>query len=183
MVCNSCSQEIARGDEYYTWEKRYGGPQYRHVSCGYPRQSDLSSAKTAQLHDAISDAQDQIASWDPDAESPDTSDLESFLSDVASTARDVAQEYRDSYDNLPENFQMGATGEALETVADELESWADEVESPSFSEDEPTYDEDPTESEEQIAKARQETLESWTENVRQEALDHLESQDVPEHQG
>lgn len=118
--CRGCGGPIEPGNEYYLWEKRYGGPQFRHVPCGYPRPTELSNRKTAQIEEAIQDA---------DFSSCDTEeDCQALLENIAQTARDVGEEYRDSFNNMPEGLQQGGTAQAMEQVAEELDSWADDLE-------------------------------------------------------
>jgi hypothetical protein len=194
--CERCREEILPGQRYFQWEKRYGGPRRQHVECGYPRPTQLSNRKTAQIEEAVMDA--DLSQWQPsipeewdgstDSIDVDVEHLRDLLSNVAETARDVGQEYQDSFDNLPENFQYGATGEALQEVAQELESWADEVEDFDPQSDEPDWpereeDEDgnPVSSDDEWREEVQEALDKWADDVRGEAEDKIS--EIPEYQG
>jgi gas vesicle protein len=193
--CTGCGEEIVAGEKYYEWEKRYGGPQRRHVACGYPRPTQLSNRKTAQIDEAVQDMSLPygelsivVDGWDGTTEQFNSeaegyvSDLTQALADVAQVVRDVGQEYQDSFDNLPENFQYGSTGEALQTVAEELESKADDLESWEPSSTEPDWPErDDDESLEDFAGRVEEAFQNWASDAQSEAEDACS--DMPEYQG
>jgi len=139
-ICTGCRQAIEPGQTYYTWKRRYQGSSYRHVACGRPMPSELSSRKTAQIEDEIINAEKALSaiSVEVPAERPedDSEDMgwvveeaRSILEQVASSARDVGAEYQESADNMPESLQYGYQAEAMREVAEELESWADDLES------------------------------------------------------
>jgi hypothetical protein len=179
-------REIRVGDEYYTWARKaaYGGTVYfRHVACGAPRLSELSSRKTVLIDEAVNDA-----SWDfspqvdeDGAYDGDFSDVTSTLEEIAEVARGVGEEYQASFDNMPE----GETAQRLEEVAQELDSWADELESfePSAQYEQPEREETPDgeESDEDYLQRCQEALDTWASDVVQEAQDACG--DHPEYQG
>lgn len=124
LACGKCKTTIAKGAGYRWTKPRYGPRKVRCLkpSCDF-RPSDLSSAKTATIHDAIEDARNEIDT----AESHD--DIQSILQSVADTAREVAQEYQDASDQW-----AGGNGNAeFQEKADTCESFADECESWSFS--------------------------------------------------
>jgi hypothetical protein len=182
--------EIRVGDSYFTWARKsaYGGTTYfRHTQCGGPKLTDLTSRKTAQIDEAVSEAVwDFSPTVDEDgAYDGDMSDVTSVLESIAEVARNVVQEYQDSYDNLPENFQYGPTGEALESVAQELESWADDLESfdPSVEYEQPEREEEPDgeEDDESYIQRCQDALDTWASDVISEAQDA--ASDHPEYEG
>jgi len=190
MVCRHCREEIAVGQEYYSWERRYGGKQHLHTSCRRPRPTELSSRKTAAIEEAVMDASFPEASFDmpsdgslPEAEAEGyLTDLRSVLEDVAGVVRDVGEQYQDAFDNLPENFQYGATGEALQQVAEACEEKASDLESFDFSADEPDWPErEDEESDEDFRGRVEETFDAWAQDMRSEAEDALS--DMPEYEG
>lgn len=199
-VCTGCREEITAGQRYYKWSKRYGGPRYRHVECGYPRPTELSDRKTAQIEEAVMDA--DLSSWAPeipedwdgDTESLDTSleGLTDLISMVVESARDVASEYEEGVNNMPDGLQYSPTAEAMNDVAQRLNDWADELEYFEPTTDEPDWperdrdedDEDAEWSDEDEAKFREKVAEvytEWADNARSEAEDKLS--DMPEYEG
>jgi len=194
--------EIRKGDRYFTWARKFGRSgvvYFRHVECGRPRMSELSSRKTVLIDEAVSDAVwdfspqvDEDGSYDGDV-----SDLTSTLEEIASVAREVGEEYQDSFDNMPENLQQGETGQALEQVAQELDSWADELESwepqaeyeqperpdeSDFTDGEDNFDEDAyKKAMEDWHSQCQDELDIWASDVLQEAQDACS--DHPEYEG
>jgi hypothetical protein len=193
-VCRACGKEVTPGQRFYTWKKRVGGSQYRHVACGYPRPSQLSGRKTAVIEDAIQDAENTISGWshdiDVENESPsfDYQDVKDALDTVADEAESVAGEYESSADNMPENLQSGYQAEAMRDVAERLNDWASELRDWNPSSDEPDIPERPEpEGEEYEHKweaycADYDTaVEDWMEMVRSEATDAMS--DMPEYEG
>lgn len=122
LTCGHCHETIPKGAGYHWTKPRYGSRKVRCLkpACAF-KPSDLSSAKSAVIHDAIDDARDQIQS----AESHD--DIQSILQSVADTAREIGQEYQDASDawaggNGHPDFQEKA--DQCESFADELEGWS-----------------------------------------------------------
>jgi|SRR5215471_20303901 len=179
FICSACREEIKPGETFYTWQKRYGGPQYRHVKCGYPRPSQLSNRKTAQVEDAIQDAHDTIGGLTVELTTEGTyegsliEDITGSLEAVADEAESVADEYESSADNMPEALQYGSQAEAMREVADELRTWADELRSWTPSEDEPDIQGNAIE--------QQDALDTWANDMKTEATDQMA--DLPEYQG
>lgn len=139
-TCRYCQQAVEPGQAFYQWTKRYGGPQYCHVACGFPRPSWLSGRKTAIVEDAIQDAGKDLGALtfelEQTAEPGDTvslddvvSDAQSVLESVADEAEGVADEYESSADNMPESLQYGSQAEAMRDVAERLREWADNLRS------------------------------------------------------
>lgn len=141
--CRGCGQKIEPGQDFYQWEKRYGGPQRRHVACGYPRPSELSGRKTAVVEDAIQDAQGELGKvtaalpveWDIDSDGTEfdltdvVEEIRGLLEPVADEAESVGDEYESSADNMPESLQYGSQAEAMRDVADRLREWAEDLRS------------------------------------------------------
>jgi hypothetical protein len=177
FVCSHCREEVAPGQEFYTWSKRFGGPQYRHVACGYPRPSQLSGRKTAVVEDAIQDAEEAIAGLGADGEAPEAliQDIQSTLEQVADEAESVGQEYESGADSMPESLQYGTQAEAMRAVAEELQSWADELRSFQPTSDEPDLDPEGDE------QANQDILDQWADDTKSEATALMEN--LPEYQG
>lgn len=181
--CTGCGEPIEPGQQCYNWSPRLSGKRFRHVSCGYPRPTELSNRKTAVVQEAAEDAQTAISEWSPELPEVDEntteleldcSDLESVLEDVATQAEDVAQEYEDGVSNMPDALQYSPTAEAMNEVAEELRSWADDLRSPDF--ETTVYGEGP-EGETDWQQAWDDALDA----ARSAAEDKLG--DVPEYQG
>lgn len=198
--CERCAQAIEPGQRYFKWALRSPGARsgtvfMQHVECGRPRPSQLSRRKTAQIEDAILDAEKAIGEWsltlDEDGEySPEWGDIESALSDVAGVARDVGQEYQDGFDAMPEGLQQGDVAQALEQVAQELDSWADDLESFDPDSDMPDWPNEPDEDDEgnvseddkqRYERAREQALYDWMDEVRSKAQDMFG--DMPQYEG
>jgi hypothetical protein len=193
--------EIRVGDEYYTWSRKMsrGGITYfKHVACGRPRPTQLSSRKTAVIDEAQNDTE-----W-PDVPSLDfegfegdptqfNADAEAFVEacreaaqTIGEVAREVGSEYQDAFDNMPEGLNQGETGQALEEVAQELESWADEIESWEPSSTEPDWPDpegypDDDEGRESLRDDIEATFGSWADDVLSEAQDA--TSEYPEYNG
>lgn len=193
-VCTGCREEITSGQKYYTWSRRFQGPRYRHVSCGFPRPTELSDRKTAQVEEAIQDAEGSLGgvSWtlganDEPGGTVDLGDVVSQINDilqeVGSSAEDVGSEYESSADNMPESLQYGSQAEAMREVAGELSDWADNLNSwsPSAEEsielDELGDDGD----REAWASEAQDKIDEAVQALVDEAIETM--QDLPEYQG
>lgn len=124
-TCGKCNKEIKPGDRYYTWSFRYGGTYLRHVSCGHPRQSELTQSKLSGVYAAQEDGQAAIDEWDGE----EASDIAQALNDAAEAAREVATEYEDGIQNMPDSLQQGSVAEEMQEKADAINAWADELES------------------------------------------------------
>jgi len=190
MTCRHCHEEIAVGQSYFTWQRRYGGPQYLHTTCRRPRPTELSDRKTAQIEEAVLDVVWPDATFDADdltgCVEAYLSDLQTTVQDVAAVVREVGEEYQASYDNLPENFQYGATGEAMESVAQELESKADDLESWEPDSTEPDYPDEPGDEadeaeREEYVQACETAFSDWASDAQSNAEDAFG--DMPEYEG
>lgn len=122
VQCGRCRTTIPVGGRYQYITPRFGSKQIRCMShdCRF-RPTDLSSAKTARIAEAIEDAQDQLDT----ATSHD--DIQSILGEVAQVAQEVADEYQEASDNWAggnghEEFQEKA--DTCSSFADDLESWS-----------------------------------------------------------
>jgi hypothetical protein len=115
--CSKCGERIEPGQGYYTWSFRYGGTYRRHVTCGRPRQSELTQSKMSEVYRAVEDAETDL----PEADSVEA--VTELVQGVGAVAQEVADEYREA----DEAFGgQGATEHAER--ADELEYWAQELE-------------------------------------------------------
>jgi hypothetical protein len=186
---------IRPGDRYYQWSRRFGrsgATYFKHVACGRPKPTQLSSRKTAQVEEAIEDA--TLAGSDtPEIDWDDVTaggtlelpqeDLESTLQGVAEEARNVGEEYTSGADNMPESLQYGQQAEAMREVGQELEGWADNLDSwqPSC-ETEITVPDDYDGSDDAKAVVQGLWDEAW-EALCQDAQDHLDGDSLPEYQG
>lgn len=200
--CRGCSQPIEVGQEVYNWKQRFGSTQYRHVTCGYPKPSELSNRKTAVIEDAIqdidlshwADAEELLTAAGDDATSVElpVDVIRDALADVASEAESVGEEYQSGADNMPESLQYGSQAEAMREVAGELQEWAGRLQDfdPSLSDvdlpDRPDREdaEDDEEHETAMQDWREEAvsvIEAAIEEAAGEANDLLG--EMPEYQG
>jgi len=118
-TCDKCGADIPPGSPYQWIKLRSGNKRARCVkfSCRF-RPTDLSTAKTAVIKEAIEDAEDLIAT------ASDYESIQSHLNDVASIARDVAIEYQDA-----SGAWASGSNDAFDEKADICESFADDLES------------------------------------------------------
>ena len=65
FICSGCREKIEPGEEFCTWQLRFGGPRYRHVKCGYPKPTELSMRKTARSRRRSGRRRD-IQGWKPE---------------------------------------------------------------------------------------------------------------------
>lgn len=192
--CTSCQGDILPGERYYYWQRRNMPVQMRHVSCGYPRPTELSSAKTAAVQDAVQDAQSALAGWQPELDGDGSytegiSEVESILEEVANVAQDVASEYEDGVSGMPDSLQSSPTAEAMNDIAQRLQDWADELsdlnvsEEPDLGDDWESFSsgEDNEATREEWMADREQRLQDWADEVRGEAEDKLS--EVPEYEG
>ena len=105
-TCVKCHKPIEPGQDRYEWSFRYGGTRRQHVSCGYPRRSQLTQSKMGAVYDVID------GDWGTTQE-----DVKTNLEMAAETVREVASEY----DEAAQSF--GGQGENAER-ASELDSYA-----------------------------------------------------------
>lgn len=113
--CGRCGVVIKPGDMYFHWSFRYGGTQFRCAE-HYPRQSELTQSKMADVYAAIEEAQDALQ------DATEVSEVIELVHAVGERAQEVAEEYREAAESF------GGMGENAER-ADELESFADELSS------------------------------------------------------
>lgn len=118
-ACDKCGASIPSGSPYQWTKSRHGNKRVRCVkfSCRF-RPTDLSTAKTARIYEAIEDAEDLIAT------ASDYESIQSSLNDVANVARDVATEYQDA-----SSAWASGSNDAFDEKADICESFADDLES------------------------------------------------------
>lgn len=116
--CQTCREPIVLGDRYYKWAPRTGprGGYFQHQRCGYPRPSQLSSAKTARVHDELHAL--DTTQWS----GSDLDELMGLVEHVAAAADEVADEYEEGVDSAPSH-----TGEAMQDVADRLHEYAEAI--------------------------------------------------------
>jgi hypothetical protein len=191
--CTKCGAPITVGQRFYQWARRFGrsGVTYRrHMDCGFPKPSELSSAKTAVIEDALQDL--SLSSWNPQVPEEwdgnvesidiDHSEITDALQGIADTAREVGSEYEDGVSNMPEGLQQGPTGEAMQEIAQELESWADDLESFDPQVDAPDWPERFESEDDDTWRGRvEDALDTWVADVISEAEDKLG--EMPTYQG
>jgi hypothetical protein len=120
-LCTGCNKEILPGEEYFHWTRYKQTTKQRHVKCGFPRPTELSGSKMAQVDEAVQDC--GLASCQT------VEEIKAALGGVASVANDVAAEYGESADGMEQAFPSGSpTGDACRAVSGELESWASSLE-------------------------------------------------------
>lgn len=112
-LCTACRKEIEVGQAFYVWSFRYGGDRFRHVTCGRPRQSELTQSLMSEVYAAVEAYEDLgiDAEW---------ADKASAAEDVANVADEVAQQY----ESAAESF--GQSGENQERY-EALSEWAEGV--------------------------------------------------------
>lgn len=142
--CSKCGADIEPGQDRYEWSFRYGGTYRRHVSCGMPRQSELTQSKMSGVYAATEGVEDLFGHW------TDPEELTGALESAADEIQYVVDEYREAAEHF------GGQGENAER-ADELERYADDLRNVDL----PERD-DPDES-----------LESWQERVESEVSDAI----------
>lgn len=120
VKCSRCGNTVPKGSSYRHTKQRYGGKQIHCMeqACRF-RPSDLSSAKTALIEDAIEDAEIAIA------EAGSYEEIKAALEECGSVASDVAGEYQDASGNWAggQNEQFDEKADACDSFADELEGW------------------------------------------------------------
>src|SRR4051812_18834530 len=122
-TCGRCHEVIKVGQEYHTWSFRYGGSRYQHTTHGYPRPSQLTQSKLAEVYAAIEDAQDQLPGLGSDDTGAAAEDAQGLLQEVSDQVQGVAEEYAEAAE------AMGDAGQENQDRADELESWASDLSS------------------------------------------------------
>lgn len=119
------SRNILPGQQYYVWTFRYGGDQWQHQECGYPKRSQLTQSKMSQVYSAIENAEPSLSAVQVDYEEPASmlEGINNILSEAAGEIRAVSEEYAEAAE------AMGGAGAENEERASALESWADDLES------------------------------------------------------
>lgn len=112
--CGRCGEDILPGEKYFSWSFRYSGTFYRCFR-HYPRQSELTQSKMAQVYGAIEACEDAL---------PGCSTVEEVNEAVQAVHEDV-QAVVDEYREAAE--AMGAAGAENEERADNLEGWAEQL--------------------------------------------------------
>lgn len=116
-TCSKCHKDILQGQKRYEWSFRYGGTYRRHVDCGYPRQSELTQSKMAEVYSATEDLEDQLQGNDWVLE-----DAENYVQEAAEAIREVANEYEEAAQNFGNAGENQERYEALDAYADEVEN-------------------------------------------------------------
>lgn len=132
-TCGKCGHQIVKGEEYLSFEFRFGGKHIRCKSCR-PRPSELTNAKYAGVLAAMESIEDATAEASVGS---DFSSVPETMRSAAEEIRGVGEEYQESRDSMEQALPSGCpTMEDMEekvdqcnTLADELESLADDLES------------------------------------------------------
>lgn len=139
--CARCGKEIEVGQAVYRWRRklsRGGITFFQHQTCGRPRPSQLYSRKTAQIEDAIQDADFSFseelspASMPGESHEIDTAHVMGILEEIADVAEEVGGEYEEGADAMPEALLYGSQAEAMRDVAQRLQEWAAELRNMDF---------------------------------------------------
>lgn len=115
-------QGIEKGEIYYKWTLRPGGPYSRgttYKSKTFPKPWQLTSSEFLQRQYMLEDRLQELTEEDL---------LNGELESIASDIRELGEEQQEKFDNMPEGLQQGSTGEMIEERACNCEAWADEVE-------------------------------------------------------
>lgn len=182
VTCGKCQTKIQKGTGYSWAKSRYGPKMIRCLSfkCRF-RPSDLSSAKTALIEDAIEDAQEAIELAE------DYESIKQALDDVSGVAEEVGQEYQDASDAWAGGQgrdEWTEKADACQEFASELQGWeysgnTDEEEIKQEARDEeddtPEQGETEEECEERIEANAQAKWEEELQAMKDEALDVLSS--------
>lgn len=109
-------QGIKKGETYYQWTPYRRGVQRSKTR---PTPSQVSSAKTAVILDAIESARQAIG----DAEEP--SDFATVIEEVKSAADDVLSEYEEALEAWPNgNSQIEEKRDAVQSFCDECDGYS-----------------------------------------------------------
>lgn len=183
LKCGKCNTLIPKGAAYRWTKPRYGSRKVRCMSpvCGF-KPSDLSSAKSALVYDAIQDAEAAIAT------AVCVEDIEQALQDVADVAREVADEYQGASDQWAGGAGHPEYQERADTCngfADNLEGWTpsgdsdeDNVRADAGDECEREEDETDEEYEQRKEEAQDDAWSAALEGLRDEAVDMLNGFDL-----
>jgi hypothetical protein len=115
-----CGEVIVPGEKYFFWEPRYGP---KHVRCfrHFPKQSETTTSKMAEVYAATEEAEEWAQSYDGDLDG----DYSAQMSQVAEIVEQVKSEYEDAAEHF------GGTGVNQE-MADSLDEFLAEVENAEF---------------------------------------------------
>jgi hypothetical protein len=123
--CVKCHKDILPGQERYEWSFRFGGTMRQHVSCGYPRQSQLTQSKMGEIYAAQEAVEDLIAAGPGLFE---RSDLVAELENLSEVIGNVASEYEEAAENFGRSGENQERYEALDAYQSEIDQAASEVE-------------------------------------------------------
>lgn len=110
---------VKAGEMYYWW-RCYRRPKQR--SKTRPRPSQLSSAKSAEVEDAILDARQTIEGADS------VDDITAAIEAVAESAREIAGQYEESAEAMAQTASGGSWEEEVREKQSQLEDFADSLE-------------------------------------------------------
>jgi len=127
--CSACGQDILPGQERYEWSFRFGGTYRRHVTCGFPRPSELTQSKMAQVY-AATEAVEDLFKEDVTLE-----EVQEALNTAAEEIEQVASEYEEAAQNFGQSGENQERYEALDSYADTIRSAADSFDEETSQED------------------------------------------------
>lgn len=176
LTCSRCGGKIKKGDSYRWWANKMGRSSFKRVRCMKPEcapkpwEHMTTSPHIAGLMQAEEAGHEAVADV---SHSGDASEFCSQVADavqtVADGVRDVAEGYSEGASNMEDGFGHPTyQSEELQTKAEEVEGQADELESW-----EPSNTEPPEPEEGEDEDEREETINNWVEEVRDEANDAI----------
>jgi len=171
LTCKKCNKHIQKGEEYFKYQFRFGGPQI-HCLAHPPTKRDLTRSGFAH---AIFDIEDAIEGITPDL------DLESAVQDISEQVNTLMEETQDSLDNMPEHLQDSSdSGILLQERIDNLEAYISDLESVDTSIDEDMIEEevedehDEDEWKELTDKEKEALVKEKVEEYKQTILDEIQ---------
>jgi len=130
-----CGTEIQAGDSYYWWSFRYGGTYISCISCGRPRQSQLTqSDKFSRLYGAQESVLDAVETARAAFDRGSIEEIRAHLEELGDTVEqsaeevdDVAREYEEAADSIEETFSYSPTADDCREYASQAEEFAREL--------------------------------------------------------
>jgi len=127
--CVACGEAIEAGQERYEWEFRYGGPHRQHVTCGYPKRSQLTQSLLGEVYGTIEGIEEH--GWGGSVE-----EIVTNISAVKESAEEIKGQYEDAAENFGGQGPSAEKAEELDSFISELESAESEVENAEKADDE-----------------------------------------------
>ena len=132
LKCGVCREDILPGQKRYEYEFRYGGKRVRHVTCGYPKRSELTQSKMSSVYATIEGIE---GSW-----GDSTQEIAMNLQAIIDTVEEVKTEYEEAAENFGNAGPSQEMADELDMFQSTLESALSEVENMEREEDEDVDD-------------------------------------------